>query len=346
MPSYSDPLRDFWHPVALSVDLQDKPVAARLLDVDIVLWRSRGTVVAFKDVCIHRGTPLSLGWITDDQLVCPYHGWCYAATGAVTHIPALPGRRISEKARAEQYHCAERYGLVFVCLGEPRQPLYEIPEFDSPDFKTHIVGPIRWRTFAARSNENFMDDAHLPWVHDGSLGNRENVPTIPRRKVIEEANGFFFETHSEVASRLEPGKIKMATHTIGYRIVLPFTIDCRATAPNGDIVIDLFFSSPVSERQCVRYMVVGRNFALDESSDNFVEFTLNVWEQDRVIIEKLRPEAIPAGLKGEIHMRDADAPSVAYRRMLHRIGITDLPIDDMGSYQQERLASIETEKRA
>jgi phenylpropionate dioxygenase-like ring-hydroxylating dioxygenase large terminal subunit len=205
MPSSRDSLRDFWHPVALSSDIQDKPVAARLLDVDIVLWRSRGGAVAFKDVCIHRGTPLSLGWIADDQLVCPYHGWCYAANGAVTHIPALDGGRVI-KARAKQYHCTERYGLVFVCLGEPCHPLYEIPEFDSSNFRTHIVGPVHWRAFAARSNENFMDDAHLPWVHDGSLGNRDKVSPIPRRKVIEEANGFYFETHSEVASRLEPGK--------------------------------------------------------------------------------------------------------------------------------------------
>jgi hypothetical protein len=76
-------------------------------------------------------------------------------------------------------------------------------------------------------------------------------------------------------------------------------------------------------------MIVGRNFALGEPSDKFVEFTLDVWEQDRVIIENLRPEAIGAG---EIHLRDADAPSATYRRMLHRLGVTDLPIDNTGRH--------------
>lgn len=214
MLSYGDALWDYWHPVARSTDLKDKPVSACLLDVPIVLWRAPSGVAAFKDVCIHRGAPLSLGRLQDSQLVCPYHGWCYAEDGSVAHIPAVAGNPIKGNARAEKYHCAELYGLVFVCLGQPRQPLYEIPEFDSTTFKTHIVGPVHWRTSAARSNENFMDDTHLPWVHDGSLGNSNNVPIIPRRRVNEEANGFFFETHSEVASRTRTRKNEPADHRI------------------------------------------------------------------------------------------------------------------------------------
>jgi phenylpropionate dioxygenase-like ring-hydroxylating dioxygenase large terminal subunit len=56
-------LHHYWHAVALSQDVTDKPVAVKLLDHPVVLWRSTDRVAAFRDLCIHRGTPLSLGWI-------------------------------------------------------------------------------------------------------------------------------------------------------------------------------------------------------------------------------------------------------------------------------------------
>jgi phenylpropionate dioxygenase-like ring-hydroxylating dioxygenase large terminal subunit len=54
-------LRHYWHPAATSAELKDQPLAATLLDERIVLWRAGGRAVAFKDLCIHRGSALSLG---------------------------------------------------------------------------------------------------------------------------------------------------------------------------------------------------------------------------------------------------------------------------------------------
>ena len=51
-----------WHPVA-SVDqlAGGGPLGARLLGEDIVLWRSGADHHAWRDLCVHRGTRLSLG---------------------------------------------------------------------------------------------------------------------------------------------------------------------------------------------------------------------------------------------------------------------------------------------
>ena len=54
-------IRDSWYPIILSTDLQDKPVGVKLLDTEIVLWRTKDGIAAFRDLCIHRGTRLSLG---------------------------------------------------------------------------------------------------------------------------------------------------------------------------------------------------------------------------------------------------------------------------------------------
>lgn len=312
-------LRDYWHPVALSADVGEKPIAVTLLGDDLVLWRSGGDVVAFKDLCIHRGTRLSLGWVERDRIVCPYHGWAYDRDGACVRIPAAPAdRAIPARARAERLLCTERYGFVFVCPGQPKRDIYPVPEIDDPSFKFHLIGPIHWRTSAGRSLENFMDEAHLPWAHPAMLGNRDNAPPVPTREIEEGDDEFYFECQSEVRNRLDP--TKFTVNRLPYRIVLPFTCYHENIYPNGDRVIDLFFTTPVTETTCIRYMLVGRNFGLDQPADKLIEFTLNIWEQDRVLIESQRPIPLPLDLREELHLRGADAPSVVYRRMMNGTG--------------------------
>ncbi len=85
-----------WHPVAYGHEVTDKPVAATLLGEAVVVWRtSDGRAHAMRDLCIHRGTALSLGWIADDCLVCPYHAWRYDASGRVRAHPAVGQRHHS-----------------------------------------------------------------------------------------------------------------------------------------------------------------------------------------------------------------------------------------------------------
>jgi phenylpropionate dioxygenase-like ring-hydroxylating dioxygenase large terminal subunit len=55
-------LVDDWHPVARVEELAGGgPIGVRLLGEDIVLWGSGGQLFAWRDLCIHRGTRLSLG---------------------------------------------------------------------------------------------------------------------------------------------------------------------------------------------------------------------------------------------------------------------------------------------
>ena len=51
-------LAGFWHPVAFSHEIEDKPVSAKLLDVELVIYRTSKGVSVAKDICPHRGTKL------------------------------------------------------------------------------------------------------------------------------------------------------------------------------------------------------------------------------------------------------------------------------------------------
>ena len=87
-PSFAEKQARCWHPVAYAHELKDAPAAATLLGEAVVVWRTRdGRAHAMRDLCIHRGTALSLGWVADDCLVCPYHAWRYDASGACVRIP-------------------------------------------------------------------------------------------------------------------------------------------------------------------------------------------------------------------------------------------------------------------
>jgi phenylpropionate dioxygenase-like ring-hydroxylating dioxygenase large terminal subunit len=304
-----DPLRQFWHPVAIADELKDQPLAARLLDQPIVLWRAAGEPVALHDLCIHRGTRLSLGWVENDNIVCRYHGWAYDCAGACTRIPSIPAdRTIPRKARVARYRCVEKYGLIFVCLDEPRRPIVEFPEFSMPGYRAFFFGRHHWKTSAARMIENFMDISHFPWVHPGTLGDRAK-PLIPDIQVQRRDGEFYFEVQSDGRSRTDPSVITVYNERI---------------TPAGERLVFFFVASPISENEIHRYMFLARNYALEESDEKFRKFSLEVAEQDRVVVESQRPEALPLDLSEELHLRGPDNCAVVYRRMLRELGVRNV----------------------
>jgi phenylpropionate dioxygenase-like ring-hydroxylating dioxygenase large terminal subunit len=317
-----DPLRRYWHPVALVEELKDQPIAVKLLDEPIVLWRASGKPVAMHDLCIHRGTRLSLGWLENDNLVCRYHGWSYDCSGTCTRIPSLPaGRAIPSKARVARYHCVEKYGLIFVSLEEPCRPIVDFPELNAREYRAFFFGRHHWHTSAARMIENFMDISHFPWVHPGTLGDRTKA-VMPDIEVQHGDGELYFEVQSEGRSRTNPKLV--TTDRVTYRIVLPFTIYNERITPAGERLVIFFIASPVSDNEIDRYMFLARNYGLDESDEKFRKFSFEVAEQDRVVVESQRPEALPLDLSEELHLRGPDNCAVVYRRMLRELGIQNV----------------------
>ena len=156
-------LRACWHPVAFASELASQPVGADLLGEPLVVWRAPGGLRAMSDLCVHRGTALSLGWVSGDELVCPYHGWRYAGDGRCVAIPQLEDpARVPPKARVPAYRAQERYGLIWVALDEPRWPLPEVPELEDGSWVTVQAGPYRWQCDAARQVEKLHRLRALP----------------------------------------------------------------------------------------------------------------------------------------------------------------------------------------
>jgi phenylpropionate dioxygenase-like ring-hydroxylating dioxygenase large terminal subunit len=252
-------LRNYWHPVATSNELGSVPLAASLLDERIVVWRTKEKVAAFRDLCIHRGTALSLGWIQDDNLVCPYHGWSYAPDGMCVRIPSLPaGHTIPAKARATAvFKVQERYGLVWVCLGEPRVAVPEVPELEDLNYHTFFHSTEVWETSAARMIENFIDSSHFPYVHPDINATRDD-PVIPEFDVKQHGLELSFETKfSAPSGGVFRGPTVLASYSAftegrrQYRIVLPFTAQAIRPMDGGRRQLVSIIASLFPQSECV-----------------------------------------------------------------------------------------------
>ncbi|MEK8127613.1 aromatic ring-hydroxylating dioxygenase subunit alpha [Paenibacillus filicis] len=312
-----------WLAAAYAHDLKGNPLQVTILNERIVLFRTRGGVHAFKDLCIHRGAALSLGKVEDDCIVCPYHGWKYDAEGECVKIPQQPARQsIPPKAKAVVYACIEKYGVIWVKFDaassqDPPVPFYG--EFDDPSFQTVHAEPYLLHAAAPRVVENFLDASHLAFVHDGLLGD-SNYPEIPDYSVSWEGDRYVSD---EIAIYADAdGSGQYATIYYTFEILRPLTARLKkVNYANNQVLSMLFTVLPHEERKTTVFALVSRNYALDQPDEYFREFQKRVIEQDAAIVESQRPEELPLDLQAELHLK-ADRVSIAYRRWLKELGVT------------------------
>ena len=308
-------MRHFWHPVVSSADLRDEPAAATLLGERLVLARLDGAPRCFPDLCVHRGSALSMGWIEDGQLRCKYHGWTYGPDGVCTSIPARFGGVIPRRARMRSYLVAERYGLVWVCLEDaPALPIPDFPEFGDPRFRV-IQGPsYEWRSSAHRRVENFIDWSHIPWVHDGTLGSRDQ-PQAPEADVTRDATGLRFGCH--LRAPIGPsGEAVRADYS--YYVAMPLTVHLRRTGPTGeaDVYTLHMTAAPLGPAECRSYWFLARNAPDADTDAGWLRMEAKVQQEDRPVVEGQRPEMLPFDLSAELHIRGIDRASLEYRKWL------------------------------
>ena len=323
----TDALRACWHAVAFSRDVGDEPVGVGLLGERIVLWRdSSGEAHAFRDLCIHRGTALSLGRIEGDEIVCAYHGWRYAVNGACAAIPQLEDpTRVPAKARVAAFRAAERFGLVWVSLEEPRYPLPAVPELEADGWQTILCGPFEWSCDASRQVENFTDFGHFPWVHPGLLGDPAR-PVVPEHDVVTDGHVLRYEIVRPEAPNTDDFPVfanedrDAPVRHNRYELHLPYTIVLRIGWGGEQGMLYLFVSQPIASDRCRGLLVVGRNYDHDQPERVLQEFEEVIFGQDRLVVESQRPEQVPFDLAAELHLR-FDAVAVAYRRAMRDQGL-------------------------
>jgi len=314
-----DPLLlDDWHAVAWASEVSDAaPAPIRLLETDLVLWRNRDGIHVWRDLCVHRGSRLSGGRVTGGCLACPYHGWEYDSAGQCVRFPAHPEQPPPERAHATVYPVEEKYGLVWVSLGNPRQDIPNFPEGDDASFRKIPAGPYRYRAHGPRVVENFLDVAHFPFVHAGYLG--DPAQTRIGDYEVEVSPGGIVARDISVWQPDTDGTGRAAEVFYTYHVSRPLA--ASFTKVHGPNRFSIFATvAPVGECESLAWLVMAMNYARDTPAEELRRYQDIVTQQDIPIVEAQRPELLPLDLQAELHLR-SDRAAIAYRQWLKKIGL-------------------------
>ena len=172
------PIPSGWFQVAWSEELDPGQVIPRFyFGRHLALWRDEQGEAHLTDAfCPHLGAHFGHGGKVDGcELVCPFHGWQFAADGANTLIPY--SERTNQKARLRTYPMREFGGLVLAWYhpegAEPSFELDEPPELSDPEFTDWHTKHFTVKVAAQEMAENSVDGPHFRYVH-----NTEIVPEI------------------------------------------------------------------------------------------------------------------------------------------------------------------------
>ncbi len=333
-------LRRFWHPVAALEALDGSgPFSVRLLGEDWVLFHGTDGWTVIGETCPHRLAPLTEGTVIDGRLECAYHGWCFDDTGTCVTIPAL-GEAATippTAAAAKPFGVSERYGLIWVALDEPVTDIPVLAEWDDERFGKALMAPQTWNASAAQMADNFLDVAHFPFTHLGTIGDpddREVHPYSVEREDGPESDGpgWRFKAVHKHSSKVFDDATSGATDEFTvFERTMTFVCDGPhhvylhiAYGDAGDLVL-AFYHQPVDDDTTTLYCrILAENIADGRATpDDHIGFQEKVGLEDRTLLETLKTKAVPLDPGTETHTR-ADRTTVELRRILadvHALGV-------------------------
>ncbi|MFB2919854.1 MULTISPECIES: Rieske 2Fe-2S domain-containing protein [Aerosakkonema] len=326
----ADPiLLNDWHPVAKVEDCPPgKILTTRLLGEDLVLWRPldpQAPVQAWQDRCPHRGAPLSLGKVGDRTLACVYHGWEYDPTGKCVLIPPHPALEPPAGARIKTYHCRERYGAVWVCLGTPSADVPPFPEWDEPNCLQILSEPIHGNASGFRLVEIGIDFTHFRYLHNQTECN----PQVHQDFQVEMTTDGITVCERHFPDADSQGKRVTYTSSSSMKIPHPLRLYSYIEITQGPYKGRFAFLTaitPVEEEKSVQWSFTATN--MDKAMlPQWLVFNQQVQQEDVWMAERLQPKRMPLipptdnRWPADLHV-PSDRSSLTYRKWLKQIGVT------------------------
>jgi phenylpropionate dioxygenase-like ring-hydroxylating dioxygenase large terminal subunit len=154
-----------------------RTVAKTILGEPLAIGRAAdGAVFALRDVCPHRGMPLTRGRFDGAEIECCYHGWRFAPDGRCTAIPSLVEGQAFEPGRikVQRYPAREVQGNIWVFFGQAPdanpdtnpEAAPEVPVLpDVGERAPAILETTRLEAAIDHAVVGLMDPAHGPFVH-------------------------------------------------------------------------------------------------------------------------------------------------------------------------------------
>jgi len=167
-----------WYPAVRADTLRaGKMVTTTLLGIPVLLGRKAdGKIFAMRDLCPHRGIPLSAGWFDGETVQCKYHGWRFEPCGGqCVEVPSLTQIQNESldvtKIFAASFPCEERDGYAWVYvppvgvgrISSELPPVPEVEKFSARYRGAHLMAELPCNV--DHGIIGLMDPAHGPFVH-------------------------------------------------------------------------------------------------------------------------------------------------------------------------------------
>lgn len=316
---------NFWYPAEESENITNEPLKVQMLGLWFVLWRDEdGKAHCIPNTCTHRGGSLGDGKVVGNCVQCPYHGWLFAGDGTCERIPSLgPLKTIPERSRIDAYPVEERYGLIFVFLGdlpeEERPTILTIEEYGQEGWRT-LTMRYRWKANYVRLVENQSDPSHVEYVHSGfGFAGHDKEYRVPKFNIVETpwGAGAMTEFYSPELPDQDMSAMSPAGRTdagSGFHGISSTWTRIHFNETEG---MNMYlYACPRSELDLEIFLINQRNCRLDPNHDKkFLERMGIAIDEDRIVIEKLDP-AIPSKEAIGEFIVPADDILMTYRRRL------------------------------
>lgn len=301
-------LNNAWYVAAWDHEITRDLARITVLERHICVFRTqKGAVVALDDACPHRKLPLSMGRIKGDSVECGYHGLTFDCVGQCTWAP---GGRIPSEARVHAYPTHEKYGLVWVWMGNPvladPEDIFEIENWGDPSWGINRGAAMELNCNYLLMCDNLLDPTHVAWVHGGSFGQAATRDTPLRVKKTEdgvivhrwmmdvEPAPFYkkvigFEGNCD---RLQHYEVRYPSHALIRAVFTP----AGTGGPEGPLDRDTFimdsynFMTPTTAEQTRYYWFQLRNIRPDDAelSAMMSEDVRQAFEEDRAVLDAVQ----------------------------------------------------------
>lgn len=328
-------LKNAWYVAALDREVGTGLTPVMVLGEPVVIYRRQdGGLVALEDACPHRKLPLSMGRIKGDQIECGYHGLTFDGTGTCTRVPGA--EKIPHVARVRAYPVAERYGFVWIWMGDARAA-------DPADiYKVHFWGDPAWGANAPDAmmfdcnylyvTDNLLDPTHVAWVHQSSFGGTGTEDTPVETTVTDEhvtAWRWMLNTvpapfyapllkFKGPCDRKQQYEIRFPSHMLARAIFTPAGSGGEGKPLHPDVFfMDSYnFLTPIDEKRTRYFWLQMRNVRPDDTdlSRQMNTAIRAVFEEDRLVLNAVQ-KGMDAKRTPNLDLRIDNAP-LRFRRKL------------------------------
>ncbi|MGB3289439.1 MAG: aromatic ring-hydroxylating dioxygenase subunit alpha [Burkholderiaceae bacterium] len=305
-------LKNAWYVAANDHEIGRSLHSTRILGEDVVLYRRLdGGVAALEDACPHRKLPLSMGRLQDDVVECGYHGLVFDCSGACVRAPGMA--QPPARAVVRSYPVAERYGLVWIWMGDPQAAdpasIMQVQHWGDPAWGMNRGDAMTVNCNYQYLTDNLLDPSHVSWVHQTSFGNASMIGEPLKTQVNDDGvvvsrwmrnvdvAPFYakFVKFSGRCDRKQQYEVRVPSHALIKAIFAPAGsgTDSEPFHPDVFLMDSYNFLTPVDESTTRYYWFQLRNFSPDDEavSRQFAEDVRHAFSEDRAVLE-----AVHAGM--------------------------------------------------